>query len=236
MLTHPIDPSRVLVERSDLDPLALPAFLRRYEIHLRAIFDWGERYLSSPHPELGRGGNVCPFAQPSLLRGRFFLAVEPGRPTAGPQLVETLHLYRRWFLDLAPRHRPSAQLTTILLLFPDAPHDEVSVVVDTVQHALKAQYVAEGLMIGEFHNGPPPKGGLWNAEFRPLRSPVPMLVVRHMVPTDYPFLRDDPQQAGAYLRLFGDQVPVQLREQVENDRLARELDEAGADQAGIGAP
>jgi len=89
-------------------------------------------------------------------------------------------------------------------------------------------------MIGEFHNGPPDKGGLWNPAFRPLRSPVPMLVVRHMVPTDYPFLRDDPDQSRAYLRLFGDQVPVQLRELVENDQLGRELDEAA--ETGIGAP
>ncbi|MEC3974213.1 DUF6875 domain-containing protein [Amycolatopsis sp. H20-H5] len=236
MLTHPTDPSRVLVERSDLDPLALPAQLRRYEIHLRAIFDWGQGYLSSPHPELGRAGNVCPFAQPSLLQGRFFLAVQPGTPTEGPQLAATLRFYRNWFLDLAPRRLPAAKLTTILLLFPDAPHDEVSRVVDAVQNALKSEYVDEGLMLGEFHNGPPPKGGLWNAAFRPLRSPVPMLVVRHMVPTDYPFLRDDTEQTRAYLRLFGDQIPGPLREQVENDRLALELTEPCADQAGIGAP
>ncbi|MEU4746578.1 DUF6875 domain-containing protein [Actinosynnema sp. NPDC023658] len=218
MLTHPSDPRRVLVERSDLDPMALPPDLRRYEIHLRATFDWGRAYLTNPHPDLGRSGSVCPFVSASLKRERFFLAVHPGTPSDPAEAVDTMRFYRDWFLELAPRSQPSAQITTILVLFPDVPQDAVEPLVDDVQAMLKPEYVGQGLMIGEFHNGPPAKSGLWNSDFRPLRSPVPMLVVRHMVPTDYPFLRDDPEQARMYLELFGDQVPAQLRDQVERER------------------
>ncbi len=218
MLTHPNDPGRVLVERGDLDPMTLPPELLRYEIHLRATFDWGRAYLTNPHPDLGRPGNVCPFVSASLARERFYLAVQPGRPADRREPVATLRFYRDWFLDLAPRSQPSAQITTILVLFPDIPQDDVESLVDGVQALLKTEYVRMGLMIGEFHNGPPAKSGLWNPDFRPLRSPVPMLVVRHMVPTDYPFLREDPEQARVYLELFGDQVPAQLRDQVERER------------------
>ncbi|MBW4718782.1 DUF6875 domain-containing protein [Saccharothrix obliqua] len=218
MLTHPDDPRRVLVERGDLDPLALPAELRGYEIHLRATFDWGRGYLTNPHPDLGRAGSVCPFASASLTRERFFLAVQPGVPADVREPAETLRFYRDWFLELAPRDQPSAQITTILVLFPDIPADAVESLVDGVQALLKPEYVRMGLMIGEFHNGPPAKSGLWNRDFRPLRSPVPMLAMRHMVPTDYPFLREDPEQARVYLELFGDQVPAQLRDQVERER------------------
>ncbi|MEU4805775.1 DUF6875 domain-containing protein [Actinosynnema sp. NPDC023587] len=219
MLTHPSDPRRVLVERSDLDPISLPPELSRYEIHLRATFDWGRAYLTNPHPDLGRPGSVCPFASASLTRDRFFLAVQPGSPTDPLEPVETLRFFRDWFLDLAPRSQPSAQITSIMVLFPDVPQHAAESLVDGVQALLKPEYVKQGLMIGEFHNGPPAKGGLWNEDFRPLRSPVPMLALRHMVPTDYPFLRDDPEQVRVYLELFGDQVPAQLRDQVERERV-----------------
>ena len=44
-----------------------------------------------------------------------------------------------------------------------------------------------GLMLGEFHmrNNQP---GLRNDDFFPLRTPIPCLAVRHMVPTDLAFL------------------------------------------------
>ena len=88
---------------------------------------------------------------------------------------------------------------------------------------LKREDVRKGLMIGEFHDGPPPKPGLWNPDFRPLRSPVPLLAIRHMVPTDFPFLRDDDTTVAAYLQRFGDRVPTHLREHVRAaaDRLTR---------------
>jgi hypothetical protein len=59
-------------------------------------------------------------------------------------------------------------------------------------------------MIGEFHPGPPPAPGLWNADFRPMRSPLPLLAVRHMVAADTPFLRGDPEHLAAYRRRFGE--------------------------------
>jgi hypothetical protein len=47
-----------------------------------------------------------------------------------------------------------------------------------------------GLLVGEFHaaNANP---GLHNPDFRPLRSPVPMLAIRHLVESDLAFLNRD---------------------------------------------
>jgi prolyl-tRNA editing enzyme YbaK/EbsC (Cys-tRNA(Pro) deacylase) len=69
-------------------------------------------------------------------------------------------------------------------------------------------------MIGEFHFVPPQKAGLWNQDFRPLASPVPMLVIRHMVPTDFGFLRHDTNLISTYLERFEDQIPPHIREEV----------------------
>ena len=67
-------------------------------------------------------------------------------------------------------------------------------------------------MLGEFHSGPPAKGGLWNPDFRPLHSPVPLLAVRHMVATDLPFLIDDAAALRSYLERFGSTAPPALRQ------------------------
>ncbi|MGV9878649.1 DUF6875 domain-containing protein [Streptomyces sp. NPDC003006] len=192
-----------LVELGDLARNDLPPRLAKHEESLREIVDWASSYLSRPHPEVGRKGHVCPFVKTSLNRELFYLAVEPGVPESSAATAEALRGYRDWFLELADRHGGAAQYTTILVLFPELPRDRVVEIIENTQVLLKADYVSQGLMIGEFHDGPPAKGGLWNPEFRPLKSPVPLLAIRHMVPTDLPFLKDDPEQLAEYLRRFG---------------------------------
>lgn len=70
-------------------------------------------------------------------------------------------------------------------------------------------------MVGEFHSGPPRKAGLWNSDYRPLCSPVPMLVIRHMVPTDLLFLKESPELLREYVNIYGNAVPERLRAQFE---------------------
>ncbi|GAA3854758.1 hypothetical protein GCM10022243_20300 [Saccharothrix violaceirubra] len=218
MLFHPTGATHPLVETADFRG-PLPDGVAAYGPALRAVFDWAGEYLVGPHPELGRRGAVCPFTDTSLQRGLFWISVHPGVPHGPDELAELLLHYRDWFVDLAPTAGPAAQFKTILVLFPDlADHT----VVDRTQELLKPDYTQQGLMIGEFHPGPPDKAGLWNPAFRPLRSPVPLLAVRHMVPTDFPFLRDDDATVAAYLQRFGDRVPGHLRGDVSAaaDRLA----------------
>ncbi|MEV4221104.1 DUF6875 domain-containing protein [Nonomuraea sp. NPDC049725] len=211
MLTDPTDPSRVLIEVSDLD--GGHELVRRYAEPLGHIVTWARAYLCRPHPELGRKGPVCPYAQTSLDRGTFYLAVCPGEPDAA-QVAEVLDGYRSWFQRLVAPEGVSPQFRTILVLLPDLPVDRAPAVIDAAQLALKTRYVEAGLMVGEFYPGPPPKHGLWNPDFLPLGAPVPLLAVRHMVASDFPFLKDDPAHAAAYLERFGERPPAPLREAV----------------------
>ncbi|MFF4987749.1 DUF6875 domain-containing protein [Streptosporangium saharense] len=226
MLTDPADPTRLLIEPSDLDgELSDPGcglsdlgsgheLVRRYGVPLKETVVWAREYLCRPHPDLGRKGPVCPYAQTSLDRGVFYLAVQPGTPD-GDVVAEALDGYRDWFRALVTPPGTSPQYRTILVLFPDLPEAEAARTIDAAQRLLKPRYVGEGLMIGEFYPGPPPKAGLWNPDFLPLGSPVPMLVIRHMVATDFAFLREDREQLAAYLERFGDRPPAALRTEVE---------------------
>jgi hypothetical protein len=130
-------------------------------------------------------------------------------------VIRTVELMRDWFLELEPQHGPQAQLKTLLLLLPDVAAADAPAVIDETQRLLKPAFVRNGLMIGQFHPGPPDAPGLWNEAFRPLHSPVPLLAIRHMVASDLPFLIDDPAFRAAYLDRFADAVPRQYR-----DRLA----------------
>ncbi|WP_445302467.1 DUF6875 domain-containing protein [Microcoleus sp. K4-B3] len=74
-----------------------------------------------------------------------------------------------------------AVFKTFLILFPYLPKESAPKFIDNLQQRLKADFVNYGLMIGEFHFGPPKKTGLWNENFYPLFSPIPLLVIRYLV-------------------------------------------------------
>lgn len=220
----------LLVTAQQVHTDELPPVLRGYRSALRSVVDWAWRYLSRPHPALGRRGHVCPYTRLSLTTSRFHLAVRPGRPSGPAEVTALLERYRDRFGELEPTQPPDNQYKTILVLFPDVLRPHWSALIDASQRLLKPGYVARGLMIGEFHNGPPRAAGLWNADFRPLRSPVPLLAIRHMVPTDLAFLESEPQYLAAYLDRFGDAVPAALRPRLERARAALDPNGAGHDQ------
>jgi hypothetical protein len=214
VITDSVDPRRVLCELSDLRQ-PLPDALRRHQNALYSVVGWVHQYLVKTHPDLGRKGPVCPFAQGALDRGLLYLGIYPGRPESVNELTEAMVRYRDWYIELRPSTRASAQFQSILVLFPDLTQEDAFRLIDAAQLRLKADYISRGLMIGEFHDGPPPKAGLWNSDFRPLRSPVPMLAIRTLVPTDFPFVRDDPDFVAAYLsRIAPDEIPSRWLEEV----------------------
>lgn len=214
MLVHPVHADRYLIELRDLETEPAPAPVTRHRAPLERIVDWAHSYLSRPHPMLGRTGPVCPFVPAALRKGSFLLTVHDGPTEDRAALLATILLYRDWFLALEPRTGSEAFYKTILILFPEITEEQRAEAIDRTQEDLKPQYVAEGLMIGEFHQGPPGKPGLWNPDFRPLRSPVPLLAIRHMVATDFYFLRGERRFLAPYLERYGDRLPPHLIEPV----------------------
>ncbi len=206
MRIHPTDPRMFLVELSDFRAEPLPAQVQEHLEPLRAIVHWAMDYLCQPHPELGRRGAVCPFTTPSIRRNLFYLTVMPGADLRREDVVEAVRKYRDWFLEMEPHEPRAAQFKTINILFPDIPEEAWSSVIEATQGELKADYVSHGIMLGEFHPGPPEKAALRNPDFRPLKSPLPLLGIRNMVPTDFAFLRDEREFMAAYLARHGDKI------------------------------
>ncbi len=177
--------------------------------YLTTVKEWLENFLGKPNPHLGRSGTVCPFIPRSLQIDAIRLAVVHTSNSDQQQIESLVKHYRDIFLELEAKDGELALYKAILLIFPDVSHEQAPLLIDAVQKKLKSFFVEAGLMIGEFHalNETP---GLHNPNFRPLRSPIPILAIRSMVESDLPFLiqptNESPlqiQYLEAYLKNIG---------------------------------
>lgn len=168
---------------------------------------WLEDIIVREHAELGRAGHVCPFVRQSLNHDR---TVFEKLDSSDPDVIYTK------VLQLGVQHLslPASKqlLNTIVLALPRISRDSRGFVRLMHLHSkLKPHFTKRGQMLGEFHplhNGE----GIHNPGFRPLRSPIPLLVIRHMVPSDILFLSNEPLYLQHFLERFGlDDLSPDLR-------------------------
>ena len=194
-----------------LNPAHLPHFL--------LVLWWAENFLTNPHKDLGRAGPVCPFAGPSLERRLFWMTAIAGDQSDLRALEQTVLGYRDWFEELTVEPADDALYKTILILLPDVPNESCRAIIDATQKKLKPDFLKDHLMIGQFH----PlceEPGVQNPAFRPLKSPVPMLVIRSMTSGDIVFMKDDdgeynPNFLNTYLSTFGRGLPNVLIKDIQ---------------------
>jgi hypothetical protein len=162
---------------------------------------------------------VCPYAQTALTKDTLRIAVV--RLTGADkrtQIRDAIQYHLEAFVSNAG---PGDEriLHATLIMFPDVSLEEAPDLIDRTKEELKPRFIEQGLMLGEFHarNQSP---GLHNPDFRPLRSPTPMLAIRHMVPTDFVFLNRPEYDANTRLNyleayLTVPSIPQSSREEVE---------------------
>jgi hypothetical protein len=170
------------------------------------ILQWLREFIARPHPMLGRAGPVCPLVPASLAMDSIWIKAVTDENPSMETISAIITECRNVFLETEPRLLPAAMNKAFLVLFPSIGNGgtEAAAIIDKVQYSLKKHFVDMGLMLGEFHaaNESP---GLRNPDFRPLRSPVPMLAIRHMVESDLPFLAREsypPIERRSFLRSY----------------------------------
>ncbi|RCJ27350.1 hypothetical protein A6S26_13050 [Nostoc sp. ATCC 43529] len=202
--------------------------------YLIQILEWVKNFLGRPHPHLGRPGAVCPFVPHSLRSNSIRLAVIRTKDLYPEQIENLVKRYRDIFLEMDVKGQESKISKAFLLIFPDIDIEDAPKTIDSIQQKLKPLFVESGLMIGEFHkrNQSP---GLHNPDFRPLRSPVPLLAIRFMVEADLPFLQSpaDPhlriRYLEAYLKQFGHKFTDETRFKTAYQALALAKQEVEAE-------
>ncbi|MQY20057.1 DUF6875 domain-containing protein [Nocardia macrotermitis] len=169
---------------------------------------WVDGHLTHPHPDLGRDGPVCPFVHTGVAHGLLWAGLADGGDgldTADLRRIvaDALAQYRELCAEDPDRVRQLALVT----LFPGLTRYER---IDAAHLACKSEVVRHGFMLGQFYPGCGVPG-LWNREFHPLDAPVPMLVLRPMMSTDYPFLAGRAEWLYAYLTHLAPDLPRRLR-------------------------
>jgi len=191
-----------LTKLSDECPAADP--LAPYQARIR---EWATEYLVAPHPDLGREGPVCPFSAGAISKETFWVGCVNRADLTADDIEEIAADMIPVFHSLSPADGPGAVLKSILILFPRVTDYSI---IDEAQRRLKEKSIPTGLMIGQFYPGCE-EPGIRNAEFRPLQSPLPLLAIRHMVSSDFPFLAPKKQWVEEYLKKFAPSVPPAVR-------------------------
>lgn len=164
------------------------------------LLDWVESYLMNSHPDLGRAGAVCPFTRQAAKIDTVRLAISRAR--AGDE-DDAFALIRGAFgaLEAIPCKPAMKHFRTVIIGFPDCADQDGIAMLKRIQRRHRFYSLARARMIGMMHAGSEDRG-LWNPDFRPLRSPMPVLAVRHLVENDAPFAALHPALMVAYLARF----------------------------------
>ncbi|HEV7261303.1 MAG TPA: hypothetical protein VGN82_26225 [Bosea sp. (in: a-proteobacteria)] len=167
---------------------------------LATLIGWVEGYLMSPHTDLGRTGAVCPFTRQAANLDAVRMVVS----NAGPaDEAETFALIRAGFAELEtiPTKASMAHFRTVIIGFPACAGEDGIAMLRRVQDGHKFYSLSRNRMIGLMY-AQSEAPGLWNPDFRPLRSPFPVLAIRHMVEHDAPFAARHPLLLLPYLARF----------------------------------
>lgn len=112
-------------------------------------------------------------------------------------------------------------MRTIVVGFPNLNDDDGMSALKAAQDRLKLRCLWRGLMIGRFHRVSDDRG-LWNRQFRPMRSPIPLLAIRHLVRSDAAFALRNPILLAGYLCRYARSAPKQLLANFVKQRARRE--------------
>jgi hypothetical protein len=166
---------------------------------MREVAGWLDRHVSRPHPDLGRSGEICPWTRRTIDLGT--LELVPVASTRAAEVDGILRLLLDRFLATESTEGGDAAYRSLVAIFHRLDPESASDFMVAAHARSKPTFLERGLMLGEFYPGCE-KPGLRNPQFRPLRSPFPLFVIRQMVETDIEFLFDRDEFVEAYLRAY----------------------------------
>ena len=182
--------------RDSAQPLG-PASLAEAE----EVLAWVREYLMQDHPQLGRSGPVCPYAQRSLASDRLLVAFHEEVDGTSYSRLRAAVLRRSRALAKRLRKRvPGDEYLSIVLLFPALP-EESHGLLDRVHAETKSALMAREVMISPFHPRSE-KPGQHNPDFRASRAPFACVALRPMNVHDIHFVAHNEAAFLAYFRRF----------------------------------
>ena len=181
---------------------------------LQAVAGWIKTFVARPNKDLGRSGPVCPFVSGALERETLWLAPEQVADRTVPDVVALVDGYKELFLRAQPVDGDDANYKSIVVVFTDLAADRAKDLLDDVVEQLAApSYVGEGLVLGEFYESNQGTA-IYNPSFRPFTSPVPFLLMRLAVISDWKFFLDDEDWLKRWAGRYGESGAQALAEEL----------------------
>jgi hypothetical protein len=189
-----------------------------------AVQRWASEYIARPHPSLGRGGAICPFMQPSLELERFHTwQIDDVDSDDMPRLRRVTLQAARAFLQSYPLAVPKNSFASVALTFPRLSGERL-LALDALHDQLKTHLVARYDLMSTPCHPFSRKPSVSNPDFAVFRSPVPLVVLRHLDVRDIRFLHTNERGFRRYHQRFG---PQYARGEVSDEfGYARLFDEA----------
>lgn len=195
-------PDILLFNLKDIPVNIIPESYLPYSDELNRFSEWVTDFLYRSNIDLGRTGAVCPYVQYAQEKGFFKVGIFDDANPHKDAVVELIRNLKDVFISMLPVNNKDEKFKAFTILFPNLQEDQIVEIIDGVQLLLKPEFVKQGLMIGQFYENCQ-QGGLRNSNFKPLQSPIPLLAIRNMVETDWPFLEGDKVLEDAYNTNFG---------------------------------
>ena len=199
----------------DLEDVEITGKLAEADVSaLHAVADWMTTFIAKPHKDLGRAGTVCPFVPGALERRTLWLAPEQ---TAGRSVSEVATIigdYKRVLLHAQPTEGDDVSYKALMVVFTDLPADRAQDFFNDVEQDIKVpSYVDDGVVLGEFYESNEGTA-IYNPNFRPFTPPVPFLLMRLTVISDWKFFLDDEAWLSRWARRFGESAVHALADEL----------------------
>ena len=189
---------------------------------LHSVADWIRTFVARPKKDLGRAGPVCPFVPVASERKTLWLAPEQIANQSVPDVVQLMNDYKKLLLRAQPIDGNDVAYKAIVVVFTDLSADRAKEYADDVQiqHLKRLSYVEDGVVLGEFHErneGP----AIYNRSFQPFKAPVPFLLMRHAVISDWKFFLDSDDWLSSWAHRFGESAVQALAEELRRTNWRR---------------
>ena len=183
---------------------------------LRTVAGWIKSFAARPHPDLGRPGPVCPFVPEAIERKTLWLASERVSGLGVAEAIQLLEGYEKQLLHARPRDGEAASYKSIVVVLTDLTADRAKGFFEDVLERLAVRsYVEDGLVLGGFHENNEGTA-VYNRHFRPFMSPVPFLLMRHTVVSDWKFFLDNEDWLNRWAHRHGDSAVRALAEELRH--------------------
>ncbi|VIO68284.1 hypothetical protein CI1B_20460 [Bradyrhizobium ivorense] len=188
----------------DLDYLSMTRTLAESDLTaLQAVADWIRTFVARPHKDLGHDGAVCPFVPAARERKTIWLAPERIAKLSVPEVVQLVKNYKKLFMEAQSANSHDAHYRSIVLVFTDLASDRARDLFDDVlQHLAVPSYVEDGLVLGAFYERNEATA-IHSSSFRPFTPPVPFLLMRPAVISDWEFFLESEDWLDRWVRRFG---------------------------------